>query len=212
MYQKLALVFGGVLAAAGCAQTTHVESAGEVAPAMPVTRNYVPAGTAMNIRLNQSLGTRSSREGDAFTATVIDPVIAQDGSVAVPAGATLSGHVTGLHTSNIPGEQSIIRLNFDDITLRNRTYPFGASISNVTVQNQPTNAPANPTRGAVTGAAAGAVLGAIVSGGELSKILTGGLLGAAAGTVISMGQGGTQSVIPAGSMMTIRSSQPVSIR
>jgi len=55
-------------------------------------------------------------------------------------------------------------------------------------------------------------LGAIISGGDLSKIISGGLLGAAAGTVISLGTGSTQSVIPAGSMMTIRSTQPVQIR
>jgi hypothetical protein len=210
--RALKLMIGG-LAIVGCAQTARVEAGGDVAAATPVNRNYLPVGTTMNVRLNQSLGTSSSHEGDAFTATVVDNVMAQNGAVAVPAGATVYGHVTGLHNSSIPGDRSLIRLDFDRINLNGRDYPLEASVASVDVQNQSTGSSSgSTTRGAVTGAAAGAVLGAIVSGGELSKIITGGLLGAAAGTVISLGQGGTQSVIPAGSTMTIRSTQGVQVR
>jgi hypothetical protein len=167
----------------------------------------------MNVRLNESVGTVSSKEGDRFTATLIDPVVATNGATAVPAGATLTGHVTGLHAATLPTEQSVIRLAFDNLSFNGNSYPFDASISNVTVKNESTNANTSSTvRGAVTGAAAGAVLGAIISGGDLSKILSGGLLGAAAGTVISLGTGGTQSVIPAGSTMTVRSTQGIQLR
>jgi hypothetical protein len=40
-------------------------------------------------------------------------------------------------------------------------------------------------------------------------MISGGLLGAADGSVISLGTGGTQSVIPAGSSMMLRSTQTV---
>jgi hypothetical protein len=140
-------------------------------------------------------------------------VTAQNGSVAVPAGATIAGHVTGLHNPSIPGEQAVIRLDFDHLTMNGRQYPFNGSISNVSVHSQSTGAnSSSTTRGAVTGAAAGAVLGAVLGGADLGKILTGGLLGAAAGTVISLGTGGTESVIPSGSTVTIRATQPVQIR
>jgi hypothetical protein len=175
--------------------------------------NYLPSGTTMSARLNQSLGTSMSHEGDQFTAIVVSPVVAQNGEVAVPAGATVYGHVTGVHTSAIPTQESVIRLDFDQIALNGTTYPFQASVSNVNVQNQPANATTGSvTKGAVTGAAAGAVLGAVISGGELSRIVTGGLLGAAAGTVISLGTGTTEAVIPAGSVITVRSTQGVQVR
>jgi hypothetical protein len=68
-------------------------------------------------------------------------------------------------------------------------------------------------RDATTGAVAGAVLGAVISGAELGKIVTGGLLGAAAGTVISLGTGDASSAtIPAGSTVTVRSNSGIQIR
>jgi hypothetical protein len=213
MKTQLILALGGLLMVAGCSQNARVESSGEVAPATPVNRRALPSGTSMNVKLNEALGTSSSHEGDRFTATVSDPVMAQNGATALPAGAMVFGHVSGIHAANLPTEQAVIRLAFDSLSFNGRAYPFDASISSVNVQNQATNATTSSTvRGAATGAAAGAVLGAIISGGDLSKIISGGLLGAAAGTVISLGTGGTQSVIPAGSTMTIRSTQPVQIR
>jgi hypothetical protein len=211
-FQKLKLAVG-VLAVAACARTATVEAGGEVAPATPVTSRFLPAGTTMNVRINNSIGTRSSRDGDSFTGTLISPVIAEDGSRAVPAGATLTGHVTGVHHAAIPTEQSVIRLHFDNLTFDGRTYPFDGAISNVTVDKESVAPNTNSTvRGAVTGAAVGAVLGGIVSGVELSKIITGGLLGAAAGTVISLGTGSSESVIPAGSLMTVQATNGLQLR
>ncbi len=213
MMRHLTVIIGAAAVLSACARNAQVQSSGEVAPATPTNRNYLPAGTTLNARLNQSLGTTSSREGDRFTATVSDPVVATNGATAVSAGAILYGHVTGLHSATLPTDQSVIRLDFDSLSFNGRSYPFDASISNVTVRNEATNPTTNSTvRGAVTGAAAGAVLGAIISGGDLSKIISGGLLGAAAGTVISLGTGGTQSVIPSGSTMTVRSTQGVQLR
>ena len=202
------LIVAATVLVGACASGTHVSSGGEVMSATPVNRDYLPPGTSMTARLDQSIST-SSREGDGFSATIEDPVYTQNGYVAVPAGSVLRGHVTGVHAANIPGQQNVIRLAFDDIRVNGRDRPFSASISNVHVE---TSGSSNTTRDAATGAAAGAVLGAILSGGEVSKIITGGLLGAAAGTIISMGNGGSEAVIPAGSRITVKSNEGVQIR
>jgi len=213
MTRQLALSFAAMVAAAACASSTRVESAGEVAPATPITGAVLPSGTTMNIRLNESVGTVSSHEGDHFTATVAEDVRAENGADAVPSGSMVFGRVTGLHSSAVPGEQSVIRLAFDSIRVRDRVYPFDASISNVNVSHEQTNATNSSTaKEAAVGAVAGAALGAILGGAELSKIVTGGLLGAAAGTVISLGTGANQSVIPSGTRMTIRSTETVRLR
>jgi hypothetical protein len=167
----------------------------------------------MTARLNQSLGTSASKEGDQFTATVTNAVVAQNGATAVPSGAMLYGHVTGLHSATLPTDQALIRLAFDSISFNGRAFPFDASISNVAVKNESGNPSTSTTvRDAAAGAAAGAVLGAIISGGDLSKMITAGLLGAAAGTAISLGTGTGQAVIPSGTTMTVRSTQEVRIR
>jgi hypothetical protein len=213
MKGQFALLIGALGAVAGCARNAQVESSGEVATATPANRSMLPAGTSMTARLNQSLGTSASKEGDQFTATVTNAVVAQNGATAVPSGAMLYGHVTGLHSATLPTDQAVIRLAFDSISFGGRSYPFDASISNVAVRNETGNPSTNSTvRDAAAGAAAGAVLGGIISGGDLSKMITAGLLGAAAGTAISLGTGTGQAVIPAGTAMTVRSTQEVRIR
>lgn len=214
MIRHTILTFAACAAATlvgGCASGTQVTSGGDVASVTPANRNYLPVGTTMTVHLDQSIST-ASHEGDTFSATVIDPVYASDNTIAVPVGASLFGHITGVHAATLPTEQNVIRLNFDELRLNGRSYPFSGAISNVAVQNK-NSAGSNTARAAATGAAAGAVLGAVLGGGELSKIITGGLLGAAAGTVISMGVGNsTQATIPAGSTVVVRSTQPVQVR
>ena len=212
MHRSISLIAGSLVALAACARNPQVQAGGEVAPATPVNARWLPAGTTLNARLNQSLSASSSREGDQFTATVTDPVIAQNGVTAVPAGAVLTGHITGLHSASIPGEQSVIRLDFDNLTFNGNTYPFDGSVASVNVANQGVTS-SSTARSAATGAAAGAVLGAIVGGASLSKIIEGGLIGAAAGTVISLGTGGGNgNALPSGSTLQVRATQAVQIR
>jgi hypothetical protein len=213
MARHIAITLAAALAAGACASGTRVESAGEIAPATSMNGAVLPAGTTMRVRLNESVGTRSSHEGDQFTATVTDAVRASNGVDAVPEGSTLFGRVTGLHAANVPGEQPVIRLAFDSVRIRGMSYPFDGTISDVKVATEQTD----PTKASVAkeagvGAIAGAALGAIIGGAELSKIITGGLLGAAAGTVISLGTGSTQSVIASGTRMTVRSTDTVRLR
>jgi hypothetical protein len=125
----------------------------------------------------------------------------------------LFGHVSGLHSANVPGEHAVIRLAFDSVRIRGESYPFDAMISDVNVTREQTDpTTAGVAKEAGVGAIAGAALGVIIGGAELSKIITGGLLGAAAGTVISLGTGSTQSVIPSGTRMTVRSTETVRMR
>jgi len=213
MTRNLAITLAAALVAGACASGTRVESAGEIAPATPMNGAVLPIGTTMRTRLNESIGTRSSHEGDEFTATVMESVRASNGVDAVPVGSMLFGRVTGLHHSAVPGEQAVIRLAFDSVRIRGMTYPFDGSITDVNVQTEQTD----PTKASIAkeagvGAIAGAALGAIIGGAELSKIITGGLLGAAAGTVISLGTGSTQAVIPSGTRMTVRSTEQVRLR
>ena len=60
------------LATRAAQQATRVESGGEGARDSGGS-SFLPVGTTINVRLNQSLGTTSSHEGDQFTATVVDP-------------------------------------------------------------------------------------------------------------------------------------------
>jgi len=199
MHRQLAFTFGVLVAVGACSQNARVESSGGEVALAPVNRKSIPSGTPMSVRLNESIGASSSREGDRFSATVSEPVIGDKAARVVPVGGMVYGHVSGLYAA-LPPEQSVIRLAFDSLTFNGSSYRLDASISSVKVKNDTTTANTSSM-----------VRGAIIGGTDLRRIISGGLLGASGGTVISLGTGGTQAIIPAGSSMTIRPTQTVDL-
>ena len=205
-----ALVAGLMLV--GCARTARVESGGEVdLGTIPVDARTLPGGTVLSVRLDQEIGTKASKVGDSFSATVENAVVASNGATVVPAGARVYGKVTGLDNSDHVGEAAAIKIDFERLTVSGRDYPFNAKVTATNLQTRGDSRETTLKKAGV-GAAAGAVLGAVLSGGDLDKILLGGALGAAAGTVISLGMGDTEAVLPAGTRMTLQTTQTVSLR
>jgi hypothetical protein len=139
-------------------------------------------------------------------------VVAQNGATVVPSGARIHGRVTGLDNSDHAGEPAAIKVEFDRISMRGTSYPFNAKVTATNLQTRVGDTRSETLRKAGVGAAAGAVLGAVLSGGDLEKILLGGALGAAAGTVISLGGGDVEAVLPAGTRMTLQATQTVALR
>jgi hypothetical protein len=205
-----ALVAGLLLV--GCARQTRVESGGEVElSATPVDSRTLPGGTTIEVRLDNEIGTKVSKVGDAFTATVENAIVAQNGTTMVPAGSKVYGKVTGVDNSDHVGEAAAIKIDFERLTVSGQDYPFNARVTATKLQSRGDSRETTLKKAGV-GAAAGAVLGAVLSGGELDKILLGGALGAAAGTVISLGMGDAEAVLPAGTRMTLQTTQVVSLR
>src|SRR5512147_1551581 len=197
MYKTMTAIVAAAFAASACARSATVQSGGEVAPApqpttnLPTSTGEVPNGSTLQVRLNETLGTSQSKVGDPFTATVSTPLSTSSGQVVVPEGAVVHGHVTGLHASSNAGDQAAIRLDFDSLSVNGRSYPFDAKITATNLQTKGDTK--NETlKKAGIGAAAGAVLGAVLGEGDLGKIALGGVLGAAAGTAISLGAGDVQ--------------------
>jgi hypothetical protein len=201
----------------GCARaaTVESESPGTLEPVMstgvtPVNARTLPSGVDLELTLDQTIGTKNSRVGQEFSATVRNNVYAQNGRIVVPAGAKVHGHVTGLDDSDHPGEAAAIRLDFERLAFNGRSYPFEARITATDLQTSRDRHVSG--RDVAVGAAAGAVLGAIVGEGDLKKILGGAAIGAAAGTVIALGVGDTEAALPAGSRMNVRTTQTVALR
>lgn len=197
----------------GCARQATVESTGDVAiSASPTDTRSLPSGTTLDVRLDNEIGTKSSKVGDTFTATVVNPVTAQNGATAVPAGSKVYGKVTGLDNSDRVGEAAAIRIDFERIVVNGTSHPFYAKVNATNLDTRGADTRDETIKKAGVGAAAGAVLGAIMSGGDLDKILLGGALGAAAGTVISLGMGDVEGVLPAGTTMTLQTTRTVALR
>lgn len=205
------LVVGVLLT--GCARQATVESTGDVAiSSSPTDSRALPSGTSFDVRLDQEIGTKSSKVGDSFTATVVNAVMAQNGTTAVPAGAKVYGKVTGLDNSNRVGEPAAIRIDFERIDVNGASRPLYAKVTATNLDTRGGDTRNETIRKAGIGAVAGAVLGGVLSGGDLDKILIGGALGAAAGTVISLGAGDVEGVLPAGTTMHLQTTRTVALR
>jgi len=198
------------LAATGaCSRATTVESGGEVATATPVNANSLPTGSVVTVTLDQPVGTKTSKVGDTFSATVSEAITASNGQTVVPAGSKVYGKVTGLQESDNASQKAAIRLDFERININGVERPFEANITTTQIETQKEETRDETIKKAGIGAAAGAVLGAVIGGGDISKILGGAAIGAAAGTVISLGGGDVEAVLPAGSKMTLQTTQQV---
>lgn len=200
----------------GCAARTariETESAGVVVPpvVMPLNARMLPTGTDLYVRLDQRVGTRESRVGDMFTATVRNAVYAQNGARVVPAGAKVYGRVTGLDDSDYPGESTRISLDFNRLAFGGRTYPLEAVVT-MTEQQMSQERRGLSGRVIAVGAALGAVLGGIIGGGEAEGVLGGAAVGALAGTVFTFARGDIEASLPAGSRMTLRTTRPITLR
>ena len=213
MTKTVPMVFAlaAVVATGACSRATTVESTGDVTPATPVSANALPAGAVVNVTLDQPVGTKTSKVGDTFSATVVDPIMASNGQTVVPAGTKVYGKVTGLQESNNAGQKAAIRLDFEKININGVEHPFEAKITATQLQKQGEDTRNETLKKAGIGAAAGAVLGAVLGGGDVSKILGGAAIGAAAGTVISLGTGEVDAVLPAGSRMSLQTTQQVAL-
>jgi hypothetical protein len=205
------LAMAAVVASSACARTTTVESAGDVATATPVSANSLPTGAVVNVTLDQPVGTKTSKIGDTFSATVVDAIVASNGQTVVPAGSKVYGKVTGLQDSDNATQKAAIRLDFERINVNGVERPFEANITTTELQSVKEESRNETLKKAGIGAAAGAVLGAVLGGGDVSKILGGAAIGAAAGTVISLGGGDVEAVLPAGSKMTLQTTQQVTL-
>lgn len=135
----------------------------------------IPAGTPIDVRLDNEISTENAHPGDSWTGTVDQPVSASDGRQVVPAGSAVSGVITtaaeGTHDSHAQLGLAVreISVNGDTRRIRADAEPIVAGTQR-----------AKKIGAIAGGAAAGALLGHAV--GEHSHgALIGGVLGGAAG-------------------------------
>ena len=157
----------------------------------------IAAGTNIALTADQRICTDSNKVGDTFTATVANPVVGSNGAV-IPAGSSVSGHVTALGASKAVGQTVTFSLAFDNLTVNGTGYPIDAAMAGTP------QLPQHRTTGAGTDAAkvgGGAVVGALIGGLVSHKVtgaVIGGAAGAAAGGGVAVATGKFDACLPQG--------------
>jgi hypothetical protein len=214
MLRNTALPLAMIFALGACQRSVEVMSGGAAVGPEPVVlataSTAVPTGTLIQASLNENLSTAESEVNETFTMSLLTPILDAQQQTVIPAGARITGIVTGLRESRDVATPAVIRVDFQNITWGNRTVPIKAEVTDASPQRQGRTAN-DALRGAATGAAAGAVLGAII-GRDVQGAATGAAIGAGAGTLISLGTSDQQASLEAGSTMTLRLLEPVPLR
>src|SRR5450631_18904 len=173
-------------------------------PPPPPQPIVVPSGTTLTITLSQALSSKTSQTGQAFLATLAQPV-SVGGRKAIPAGSTVSGTVvTAKSKGKIKGEGEL-SLALTSITVKGQTYDIHTGVMEQTVKGKGKRT-AVATGG---GAAGGALIGGIAGGGKGAGI--GALVGAGAGLIGGTMTGNQQIELPAEAALSFRLSAPLTL-
>jgi hypothetical protein len=197
----LGLTLGLTVGACGSPQTPEAAAAAAAAAAPKVA---VPSGTAITIRLDQSLSTDQNKSGDTFGAILDEPVVA-GGAEVIPKGTRFTGHVTTADTSGRLEGRGVLGITLDSFELNGRTYPVVTSLDTRTTEAH--------KKGNIEliggGAGVGALIGAIAGGGKGAAIGAG--VGAAGGTGIAAATGEKNVHVAAGTPFKFSLTGPIEI-
>jgi hypothetical protein len=175
------------------------------APAPEPAPIVVPRGTAIEVVLDQPLSSKTSTEGQSFSATVVDPVVV-DGQVVIPKHAHARGTVTSVKSAGRFKGASELGLALRHIEINGQRYEIAASTPELSKKGK------GKRTGALIGGGAGggALIGGLAGGGK--GALIGGLIGAGAGTGGAAFTGNRDVTLPAETALTFRLVKPLEIR
>ena len=162
-------------------------------------------GSYLTVRINQPLSSDKNQQGDAFSATLEQPLIV-DGVVVAQRGQTLGGHVVEAKKAGRVEGTSRLGIQLSDLTLVDgQVVPIQSQLIS---RNGPTSV--GRDAGAVAGTTAlGAVIGAAAGWGRGAAIGAG--AGAAAGLAGVLLTRGHPTIIGPESVLTFRVEAPVTI-
>lgn len=165
----------------------------------------IPADSVLGLQIERTISTESARVEDPVEARVTRDVRVGD-RVAIPAGATVHGSVIEVDRGGKIREAARLAVRFHTLVLADGTRLDIRTEAVVRDGESPARESAAKIGGAAVG---GAILGAILGGGK--GALIGGATGAAGGTAATMAGGRNPAVLPAGTMLSVRIVQPVTV-
>jgi hypothetical protein len=163
-------------------------------------------GTTLTVRINESLSSDHNRVGDAFSATLTQPVVVL-GIVVARFGETVTGQVVDAKKAGRVSGVSRLGITLNSLTLVDgQTVPIQ---SQLLVREGPTSKGRDAA--AIAGSTGlGAVIGAAADGGTGAAI--GAATGAAAGTIGVLLTRGLPTVVHPETPLTFQVTAPVTIK
>jgi hypothetical protein len=165
---------------------------------VPVEHNItLSVGTAIPVRITQTLDSATTQTGDKFTGEIATDLIV-DGMVVLPQGTPVTGHVDAVQDAAHYKGSSLLTISLSAID-RKGTH---IEVSTESYTKQGEGRGKNTAEKVGAGAAVGAILGGILGGGR----------GAAIGTAAGAGVGAGSNTVTRGQQVQIASETVVRFR
>jgi hypothetical protein len=161
----------------------------------------IPAGTELDVRLQNTLSSGSAQVEDRFEGTtVVD--LSMDGRTLIPAGSVLRGVVSSVEPATRTNRTARMTLSFDQLEAEGVTYEIRGTVTEA-IEGEGIKGEAGRIG---AGAGVGAIIGGILGGfkGALAGILIGG------GGVIAATEG-REVELPQGTVLRVRLDSPVAL-
>ncbi len=170
----------------------------------PPQKVTIPSGTALAVRLVDSLDSETATQGQTFHATLNSP-LAVDGDVAIPAGYDVEGHVVSVQSAGRFAGKSLLVLQLDRIAVGGKYY----NIQTDQYQRQGSSRGTNTAEKVGAAAGIGAIIGAIAGGGKGAAI--GAAAGGGLGGGVQAATKGQQIKLPSETVLNFTLQAPVSV-
>jgi hypothetical protein len=176
----------------------------------------VPEGTALMVKLDNTLTTFHSKAGDPFSGHVTEAVI-MDGKTVIPVGATVQGRVTKVTEPRRFAGKSTITIFPENLVLPDgQRFVLNASLVDTSRRGRTDVTEEGEFKGAghsgrdmteiAAGTGGGMLIGGLIGGGP--GLLIGGAVGATATTAHWLVRR-TSATLPAGTELTMELSRPL---
>ena len=165
--------------------------------------NEIPVGTEFDVRLANTLSSKTAQVEDRFEATTMVDLRDDRGRVLVPSGSTMRGVVSSVNKATRMDRKGSMTVAFDRVTINGRSYPIRATVT----QALESEGIMGEKEKIGIGAGAGAIIGAILGGakGALAGILIGG-----GGTIAATE--GKDVELPPRTVLRVRLDSPLSLQ
>jgi hypothetical protein len=180
-------------------------SATKTAKKEPVKPIVIAEGTAITIRMGETVSSKNSNSGQGFSATVAEPVLV-DGKSVIEKGATAHGTVVDAKAMGHFKGGALLEVRLDSVTIHGKETPIQTAMIARSLKGK-----GKRSAGFIGGGAgAGALIGALAGGGKGAAI--GAAAGAGAGTAGAAFTGNKDIELRAEDLLSFTLKQAVEVR
>lgn len=189
---------------AGAPPAAGAATAPAGSPAPEISNITVNTGAVLTVRMIDSIDSKVNRAGDVFHASLDEPLLVNNSTVA-PRGTDVYVRLVQGTTEGQPNAKNAMHLQLVKMDFEGRSYALVSSTYSAAGKMKPGHAGRNIGGGAILGT----ILGAAVGGGRGAAV--GAVVGAAGGGIYADTHKTQQVKVPAETKLDFTLEQPVTI-